>query len=341
MTAMAPRFSVIMPVYNGGDFIDVAIESVRTQSFGDFELLVCDDGSTDDTIDRVIEHANADERVRLLPRDAGRGPGARRNQGLRSASAAWIAFLDADDLWHPQRLEWSNLAIEAAPDTALFFGDYQRFTQSLADSEPAVQAEKGFFDHRADYAQEWITVGNDLRMLRCRSDRLLVYCCLRQCPISTPAVTLRREILEREGIWFREDWQINEDFHVWMRLLESGPSAALNKVLFYYRRNANSLTSHQIRYLEGMAASHGEWRGRINSRLSDEEQRIYRDKVAAFLQSAAWVHSREGRVVEAVWAHLRSLAVRCNAKDLSDLIRTVLRALWWASRSMLARRARP
>lgn len=330
---MVPRFTVIMPVYNGGEFVDAAIESVRGQTFGDFELLVCDDGSSDDTIERVARHVRADDRLKLLAQGAGRGPGARRNQALAAARAPWIAFIDADDLWPAERLEWSARAIDASPDTVLFFGDYQRFARSVGDLGPAVQEQKGFFDDAAEYAQGWTMVGDDLTLLRCRSDRLLVYCCLRQCPISTHTVTLNREVLERERIRFREDWRINEDFDVWMRMLEAGASAALRRVMAFYRKNSNSLTSEPIRYLEGMAISHGEWLRRIEGRLSEPQQRVYRDKVAGFWHSAAWQHSRAGRVLEAASAQWRALAVRRSPQDALALMRTVLRALWWRGRS--------
>ncbi len=331
---MVPRFSVIMPVYNGGEFVDAAIDSVRGQTFGDFELLVCDGGSSDDTIERVARHVRADGRVKLLAQCARRGPGAQRNQGLAAARAPWVAFIDVDDLWPAERLAWSARAIDASPDTVLFFGDYQRFAWSVGDMGPAVQEQKGFFDDTADYAQGWTMVGDELALLRCRSDRLLLYCCLRQCPISTQTVTLSREVLERERIRFREDWWINEDFHVWMRMLEAGASSgAIRQVLAFYRQNANSLTSEPIRYLKGMAVSHGEWLRRIEGRLSEPQKRIYRDKVAGFWHSAAWQHSRAGRVLETVSAQWRALAVSRSPKFALALMRTVLRALWWRGRT--------
>ncbi len=328
-----------MPVYNGGEFVDAAIDSVRGQTFGDFELLVCDDGSSDDTIERVARHVRADSRVKLLPQGAGRGPGARRNQGLAAARAPWVAFIDADDLWPPERLAWSARSIEASPDTVLFFGDYQRFTRSVGDMGPAVQEQKSFFDDSADYAHGWTTLGEDLQLFHCRSDRLLVYCCLRQCPISTQTVTLKREVLERARIRFREDWWINEDFHVWMRMLETGASAALRRVMAFYRQNPSSVTSEPIRYLEGMAISHGEWLRRIEGRLSEPQQRVYRDKVAGFWHSAAWHHSRAGRVLEAASAQWRALAVCRRPKHALALTRTVLRALWWRGRIFFFRKA--
>lgn len=103
--AGAPAVSVIMPSYNVRGCVTRAIDSVLAQTFGDFELIVVDDASSDGTAARV-EHACAgDPRIKLLRMSRNRGPAYTRNVGFSAARAPWIALLDADDAWRPDRLE--------------------------------------------------------------------------------------------------------------------------------------------------------------------------------------------------------------------------------------------
>jgi teichuronic acid biosynthesis glycosyltransferase TuaG len=102
----AVEVSVVMPAYNAQRYIAATIESVLAQTFEDFELIVVDDCSKDGTADIVREFASRDERVSLIQLSENRGaPAGPRNIGVRAAKGRWIAFLDADDLWHPRKLE--------------------------------------------------------------------------------------------------------------------------------------------------------------------------------------------------------------------------------------------
>src|SRR5438067_166675 len=105
ITSAAPRFeppavSVLTPAYNAAEYLPATIESVLTQSFSSFELLIVDDGSTDATADIGHEYARRDPRVKIIGRPNG-GISAARNTGLRRASGAFVALLDSDDSWAP------------------------------------------------------------------------------------------------------------------------------------------------------------------------------------------------------------------------------------------------
>lgn len=96
--------SVIMPSYNTGDFIDKSIESVISQTYNNWELIIVDDCSTDKT-DDVVSFYLKDTRIKYLKNDRNRGAAYSRNRALREAQGRYIAFLDSDDLWHPCKLE--------------------------------------------------------------------------------------------------------------------------------------------------------------------------------------------------------------------------------------------
>jgi len=100
-----PLVTIVMPAYNSADYIIATIESVLNQSFTDYELLVVNDCSSDNTADIVSKFAAVDDRIRLinLPTNMG-APAGPRNVGVRQARGKWIAFLDSDDIWHPAKL---------------------------------------------------------------------------------------------------------------------------------------------------------------------------------------------------------------------------------------------
>ncbi len=99
-----PLISVIIPTYNSREFVGAAINSVLDQTEPRFELVVVDDGSTDDTAEIVTSYVNRDARIRLLHMPRNRGPAAARNIGVAAARGRWIALLDSDDTYAPQRL---------------------------------------------------------------------------------------------------------------------------------------------------------------------------------------------------------------------------------------------
>ena len=101
-----PKVTVVMPAYNSAKYISATIESVLNQKFIDYELLVINDCSKDETVKVVEEFVNRDSRIRLINLSENRGaPAAPRNLGIRQAKGSWIAFLDSDDIWHPNKLQ--------------------------------------------------------------------------------------------------------------------------------------------------------------------------------------------------------------------------------------------
>ncbi len=97
--------SIIMPNYNGERFLEETIESVLAQTYPDWELLITDDCSTDGSVALIRRFAGKDSRIRLFVQEKNGGAAEARNRSLREAKGKWIAFLDSDDLWLPEKLE--------------------------------------------------------------------------------------------------------------------------------------------------------------------------------------------------------------------------------------------
>ncbi len=117
-----PTVSVAIPVFNGERFLKEALDSVFAQTFRDYEVIGVDDGSTDGSIDLLKQYG---DRVRVI-RQANAGQGAARNAGIRHAAGRYVAFLDQDDRWYPQKLEREVTALQADPDAVLVYSNSDR-----------------------------------------------------------------------------------------------------------------------------------------------------------------------------------------------------------------------
>ncbi len=134
-----PLISCIVPVYNGEPYLAEALDSIRQQTYRRLEIIVVDDGSTDGTAQVISGYG---QQVRGL-RQSHSGPGAARNLGLREAGGTLIAFLDADDLWHPQKLARQLACFASRPGLAMCMTHLQNFW--IPGLEKAAQR---FRDHR-------------------------------------------------------------------------------------------------------------------------------------------------------------------------------------------------
>lgn len=101
---MQDLVSIIMPSYNTAKYICESIESVMSQTYKNWELIIVDDCSTDDT-DSIVAHYLSDKRINYIKNEKNSGAAVSRNRALREAKGRWIAFLDSDDLWMPDKLE--------------------------------------------------------------------------------------------------------------------------------------------------------------------------------------------------------------------------------------------
>jgi len=144
----APLVTVIIPIYNGAEFIGAAIESAQTQTYGNLELIVVDDGSTDDSLSIVHAHAARDERIRVISQ-ANSGVATARNTAIEAARGEFIAPLDADDLWQPDKLtRQMNRMSEMGDDCGFVYSWWASIdpTGNVLDRSPRWTVEGDRFD---------------------------------------------------------------------------------------------------------------------------------------------------------------------------------------------------
>ena len=127
-----PQVTVVIPVFNGAATIGKAVKSVLAQEFTDFEVIVVDDGSNDET-PRIL--ASFGPKIKVITQ-RNRGPSAARNVGIRAARGEFVALLDADDLWYPAMLATSLAALRDEPEAVLSFADF--LMVSRTGQEPTV-----------------------------------------------------------------------------------------------------------------------------------------------------------------------------------------------------------
>jgi glycosyltransferase involved in cell wall biosynthesis len=204
--------TVLMPVYNGAKYITEAIRSVLAQTFTSFELLIMDDGSTDDTVSRINEFN--DPRIRLVECEH-RGFAATLNNGLQEAKAAYIARFDADDVCLPDRLRVQYDFMQVNPDYIL------------------VGAEEEYIDMNGEYLftlQYRAYSDTEIRNL----DPMI-------CPFSHTSVMYRKDEVIAAGGYYAQGHTF-EDHMLWLKLIKKGKVCNLRQPLVKYRFNPESVT---------------------------------------------------------------------------------------------------
>jgi teichuronic acid biosynthesis glycosyltransferase TuaG len=217
-----PRVSVIMPAFNSAPYIEEAIRSVQAQTVGDWELVVADDGSTDETAEIVRRMNDNDNRVKLLCLGGRQGPARARNAAIEAAKGRFIAFLDSDDVWKPEKLE-RQIAFMREQDVAFSFTAYDRIDEQ-GESHGTVQAPRP-----VTYRQ------------------LLSYCVI-------GCLTAVYDT-EKLGKQFMPDIPKRQDYALWLQILKQLDRAwPIDESLAVYRVRRGSVSSNKL-----LAARHN-WR---------------------------------------------------------------------------------
>jgi teichuronic acid biosynthesis glycosyltransferase TuaG len=317
---MSPLVSVLMPAFNAAGHIAESIESVLGQTFGGWELVVVDDGSTDNTAEVVRRFVAADARVRYVRRPNG-GQAAARNTGLGEARGRLIAFLDADDLWLPEKLE-AQLAVLEEKNMDLVYTDGYIFSNDGAESP-----EERFHILPGEAR------GVEMFRVLFTSNR-----------IGTLSVLVKRSALDAVGL-FDEDraYQNCEDYDLWMRLAKrDAVFYGMPERLVRYRRHAAAMTRVESKLLKPMLAVIKKHAG--DSRLSAGKVRkrvrgLYRDLVSALIKEDQLAEARAYMEEFRRWdgsafvTQCQSFLLRVLPRGYNFISRVFLyRAEWHASR---------
>lgn len=206
---MHQTVSVIMPCHNAAVHLPASVGSVQAQTHTDWELVIVDDGSTDDSWQVLQKLAHADSRIKLF-QQANAGAAAARNHALREAHGAYTAFLDSDDTWHPEFLEAMMAALAADPDAGIAYCGWQNIGLGKGRDDPFIPPEYENSD---------------------KVESLLGGC---RWPIHGALV--RAHIIKDAGC-FDENLSSCMDYDLWLRLGTLHPLVRVPRVLAYYHHH--------------------------------------------------------------------------------------------------------
>ena len=215
-----------MPLYNKAPYVRKAVESVVGQTYGDWELIVVDNGSTDGSGEIVT--SISDSRIRLLRLEENIGPGGARNHGVAESTSPWICFLDADDWWEPTFLEEMAGLIERHPDAGIYGSGYYIVKNGKKRIAP-IGVEEGFTEGEFNY---------------CR-----VYAKTLCMPLTSISVCMPRVVFD-EMRGFPTGIKLGEDFLLWIHVALKHKVVLLNKALSNYNQDVDATYrgTHSKRY---------------------------------------------------------------------------------------------
>lgn len=230
-----PRVSVIVPLYNQGAFLGDCLGSLQAQTERDWEAVVVDDGSTDDSLSAAQSLAESDPRIRVFSKPNG-GLASARNFGLNQARGRFIQFLDSDDVLLPRKFELQLAQLSAQPPRSLSVSHFRYGRHDNLSEEPMPPLPIGLSPQTSlnDFIDLW-------------EFRISVPC---HCFLFSADLFLRG------GLRFNQSLRNHEDFECWVRLLNLHPHInVLDEQLCIYRLHPDSMCRNLARMKEGFLAA--------------------------------------------------------------------------------------
>jgi glycosyltransferase involved in cell wall biosynthesis len=220
-----PKVDIIIPAYNAARYLPIALDSVLAQTFEDWRIVLVDDGSTDSTVDVVAPYRERLGEKMVYVRQPNGGLPAARNAAIRNSSAEFLALLDADDIWLPNRLEESLKSFEGRPQVGLSYGYISRVGPDGVVIDTFAERQKN--------GEGWIATSIYTRA---------VY-------LPCPTITFRRRCLDDVG-GFDESMRATEDRDLWLRIALRYEVAVVPHLIAYYRTSPDSMTTDSDRMLQ-------------------------------------------------------------------------------------------
>lgn len=221
-----PKVSVIIPAFNSKKYLPAAIESIFNQTYQNFEIIVVDDGSTDNTrqvIDRYMRSPVTSHQTPVNIRyiyQKNQGPAVARNRGIQEAQGEYIAFLDSDDVWKPQKLEKQIKFLEENRDCAFVYTDAYEFNKYGVTKTSKLAGEDRH------------------KMSGMIFERLIL-----GCVIFLSTVVVRKSVLNQCGV-FDPNLYIVEYWELWLRIAKKFKIMFLDEILAGYRKESHNISNN-------------------------------------------------------------------------------------------------
>ncbi|OHB60639.1 MAG: hypothetical protein A2Y12_02870 [Planctomycetes bacterium GWF2_42_9] len=215
------QISVIIPLYNKAKYISRAIDSVLAQTYKDFEIIVVDDGSSDEG--PVLVQKYEESRIKLV-RQQNAGPGAARNRGIAESESPMVAFLDADDEWMPDFLEKCYKALSRNPDCAVAAASYY-----LGESRKDISTE---FRRRGMSDGRW-QLQNNISDFELKHAIYILH---------SSATLCKKSVIEKYGGFYTKNHcSLGEDYYLWLQIMFNHKLYRILKPLWWFHNEASEL----------------------------------------------------------------------------------------------------
>ena len=298
------RVTAVVPVLNGRQYLERAVESLLSTAYPNLEIVVVDDGSEDGSLElaQVLATRNPGKIFAIRHADGGRhGVSASRNLGIRRSGGAYVCFLDADDFVFPHRFETAVATLDSTPDV----GGVYELTKIVV--EGAVDDELRMFEDGQLFGiTEPLTDGDLAAALQ------------RGVPWHTSGILFRRSLLEATGL-FHEGLSIAEDCHLWLRAVLLGrivPGEMSRPVSAYVRHQTNTFQPSLERKTDMVRALVDAYRWTFRHRIDPEKRRHFKRVLLTYVVNAVSV-AREAQRPDVAWSVLLTVA-RSGGPDLSS-----------------------
>ncbi|EDL52137.1 glycosyltransferase family 2 protein [Vibrio mediterranei] len=295
------KISIIIPTYNCVEYLPKAVESVFSQTHQDIEVIVVDDNSTDNTSGYL--NSISDSRMQIIT-TSGLGASGARNLGINRASGDYIAFLDADDYWMPNKLERQLHFHQCHPELAGTFTNYQHVTEQYEEIIDCF----GYWNQFQSDSRQYIVMNDALEFV------------LQNNVIGTSTVMIKAEIF-RDIAPFDSNLEYGEDLDLWLRICEQHPFGAVNSIEAGYVMRQGSTTQtddNRLRNLKSLEAIlHRYTSAHLYWNISSS---ALRSSKARILEGYADYHRCLNQPLSAILLGLRSLSLAPEKRRLRSLL---------------------
>lgn len=251
----SPFFSVIVPTFNRAAKLPTCLNSILSQTFTDFEIVIIDNGSTDNTENMILAEYK-DSRIRYFWQEGSGSPANPRNQGILKAKGIWVAFLDSDDVWYPEKLESVYDEIQDHSKTDVICHNERMFDQKNQKTYKISHVRKA-----DNMYKSMLLEGN----------------CL-----SPSATTIKKSFLKKKKLYFSEshDYAIVEDYDLWLRLAKNGAVITfIDKTLGDYFVDGENMIGDWEKYINNLEKLYKQHAYDVQN-FDPEKDKVYNQLIA-------------------------------------------------------------
>jgi glycosyltransferase involved in cell wall biosynthesis len=213
-----PLISIVMPVFNAAEFLSESLESIRSQTHKNWELIAIDDYSKDNSLEILKNYAKKDKRIKVLQNKRNLGVSSTANKGIKVAKSSWIARMDADDVMHKDRLETQLKTLQKHPSVVALGSQCQ-----LINSKGKRIGTK-----------EFPTCPKDIK-------NMLFWA----CPVQQPSIMVNKSKLPKNFIWYNPKTKTGEEINFLLRVSKFGSIVNSRRILLKYRLHNHNLSQNQ------------------------------------------------------------------------------------------------